>query len=73
MRKTADPVMRRAVRLFEESKQTLEELGAKMGYRGVNGRKSVWQFLNHTADPRLSMLRKFAKAVGVSLSDLVSD
>jgi hypothetical protein len=32
-------------------------------------RKSAWQSLNKTNDPRLSMLRRFAKAVGVEVKD----
>ena len=31
---------------------------------------SAWQFLNKTNDPRLSMLRKFAAAVGCSVKSL---
>jgi hypothetical protein len=45
---------------------------------GLNGwhllaiaRKSAWQFLNKTTDPRISMLRKFAKAMGISPGRLV--
>jgi hypothetical protein len=42
-----------------------------MGYTGEAARKSAWQFLHKTADPRLSMLRRFAKAMGVSVKDLI--
>lgn len=58
---------------FTASGLTLDELGQRMGYEGDVARKSAWQFLNKTADPRLSMLRKFAAAVGVPLSRLVAD
>jgi hypothetical protein len=34
-------------------------------------RKRPWQFLNKTAGPRLSMLRRFAKAVGVDVKQLL--
>ncbi len=68
----ADSVMRRANALFEKSGMTLDELGQKMGYAEETARKSAWQFLRQTNDPRLSMLRKFAKAIGVPLRDLVS-
>jgi hypothetical protein len=44
-----------------------------MGYPKASARKSVWQFLDKTKDPRLSMLRKFATAVGVKLSTIVKD
>jgi hypothetical protein len=55
---------------FEKSKLSLEELGVKMGYPKESARKSAWQFLNQTNDPRLSMLRKFAAAVGCSVKSL---
>jgi transcriptional regulator with XRE-family HTH domain len=65
-----DPAMTRARALFQQSGLTLDELGQRMGYAGDTARKSAWQFLNKTADPRLSMLRKFAEAIGVSLDGL---
>ena len=70
---TADPLMVRLQAIFEESCLTLDELGQKMGYTGPTTRASAWQFLNRTNDPRLSMLRKFAQAVGVPLADLLAD
>jgi transcriptional regulator with XRE-family HTH domain len=57
--------------LFERSGLSLEELGSRMGYSGTAARKSAWQFLKRTNDPRLSMLRRFAEAINVSLVDLV--
>jgi transcriptional regulator with XRE-family HTH domain len=60
-----------ARRLFEKSRLSLDELGRRMGYPKESARKSAWQFLNKTADPRLSMLRKFAAAVGCSVKSLV--
>jgi len=65
--------MARAHTAFERSHLTLDELGQRMGYEESIARKSAWQFLNRTNDPRLSMLRKFAAAVGVTLAELVSD
>lgn len=58
---------------FEKSKLSLDELGLKMGYPKESARKSAWQFVHRTNDPRLSMLRKFSKAVGAKLSTLVRD
>jgi transcriptional regulator with XRE-family HTH domain len=58
---------------FEKSKLTLEELGTKMGYPPATARMSAWQFINKTNDPRLSMLRKFAAAIGIKLSALTKD
>ena len=54
------------------SKMTQEELGMLMGYDQRSARKSVSQFLK-SRDPRVSMLRRFAKATGVSLSDLLRE
>jgi hypothetical protein len=39
--------------------------------RWISG--AAWQFLNKVADPRISTLRKFAKAMGVSVEELVGD
>jgi transcriptional regulator with XRE-family HTH domain len=66
-----DPVMRAVRQAFEESKMSLDQLGIKMGYKGDMARKAAWQFLNKTADPRFSMVRRFAKAIGVTLIDLI--
>jgi transcriptional regulator with XRE-family HTH domain len=68
-----DPVMDAVRTRFEKSKLTLDQLGAKMGYPPATARKSAWQFINKTNDPRLSMLRKFAGAIGVKVSALVKD
>jgi transcriptional regulator with XRE-family HTH domain len=68
-----DPVMKKAVALFEISGMTLDELGQAMGYQGKLTRQTAWQFLNKTADPRFSMVRKFCKAMGVTLEELVSE
>ena len=62
----------RAVReFFDSSKLSLEQLGLRMGYSKQTARKSAWQFVRRTKDPRLSMLRRFASAVEVPLSELV--
>ena len=66
-----DPAMRKAAIVFEASGKSLDQLGLEMGYPAESARKSVWQFLNKTADPKLSMLRRFAKAMGVPLGDLL--
>jgi transcriptional regulator with XRE-family HTH domain len=66
-----DPAMLKAAALFERSGKTLEELGQAMGYHGELARKSLWQFLHKTTDPRLSMLRRFAKAMGVDVKELL--
>lgn len=66
-----DPVMTQVRAKFEKSKLSLDDLGQKMGYPPDSARKSAWQFIHKTNDPRLSMLRKFAQAVGTSLRSLV--
>ena len=66
-------IVRRASARFEKSGLTLDALGEKMGYPPATARKSVGQFLNKINDPRLSMLRKFAGAIGVKPSALVKE
>jgi transcriptional regulator with XRE-family HTH domain len=66
-----DPLMKRAAKLFERSGKTLEALGQAMGADPATARMTAWQFLNRTADPRLSMLRRFCKAMGIKLEELV--
>jgi hypothetical protein len=55
---------------YHKSGFTLDALGDKMGHPRKSARRSAWQFLNKTNDPRLSMLRKFATAVGCSVKSL---
>jgi transcriptional regulator with XRE-family HTH domain len=66
-----DPVMEKIRDRFAASKLSLEELGRKMGYPEASARKSAWQFLQKTNDPRLSMLRRFAEALGISPRSLL--
>ena len=40
-----------------------------MGYPEETARQSAWQFMKST-DPRMSVLRRFADAMGVSVDDL---
>lgn len=68
-----DPIIARIRDAFTTSGLTLDELGTKMGYEGDVARKSAWQFLNKTADPRLSMVRRFAEAVGVPVAELLNE
>jgi len=63
--------MERARVLFEKSGLSLDELGKRMGYAGEAARKSAWQFLHKTTDPRYSMLVRFAEAMNVTVADLV--
>jgi transcriptional regulator with XRE-family HTH domain len=73
MDEQADKVMLRVRALFAESKLTFDELGEKMGYTGPTARKSAWQFVARTNDPRVSMLRKFAAAIGVEVAELFDE
>lgn len=68
-----DPAMTRVRAGFAASGMTLDELGLKMGYPAATARKSAWQFIRQTGDPRLSMLRRYAKAMGVTIEELVAD
>jgi transcriptional regulator with XRE-family HTH domain len=68
-----DPSMQKVAQMFEASGKTLEQLGQEMGYPVESARKSAWQFLKKTGDPRISMLRRFAQAMGISIEELVSE
>jgi transcriptional regulator with XRE-family HTH domain len=65
--------MKKAAAIFAASGKSLDQLGTDMGYEGDVARKAAWQFLNKTADPRLSMLRRFAKAMGIPVEELIAD
>jgi transcriptional regulator with XRE-family HTH domain len=73
MENQPDAVMTAVRGRFEKSGFSLDELGKRMGYPDESARKSAWQFIHRTNDPRLSMLRKFADAVGVTLSTLTKE
>jgi transcriptional regulator with XRE-family HTH domain len=68
-----DPIMDRVRMLFQASGMTFEKLGHAMGYKGDIARKSAWQFVDKTNDPRFSMVRKFATALGITLEELVAE
>jgi transcriptional regulator with XRE-family HTH domain len=63
-------VMDRVRRLFNESGLSLHDLGLKMGYPAESARKSAWQFMK-TGDPRVSMIVRFADALGIEAADLL--
>lgn len=70
--KTDDAAMARVRELWERKQAdgwTQQKLGELMGYPVESARKSVSQFLR-SGDPQISMLRRFAKAVGVAVSTL---
>jgi len=64
-------VMERVRSRFERSGLTLHDLGLKMGYPEESARKSAWQFIQKTGDPRLSTLNRFAVAMGATVKDLL--
>jgi transcriptional regulator with XRE-family HTH domain len=70
-----DPSMDKVRALYDAAKKdgmTMAQLGMKMGYPSEMARQSVFQFLK-SLDPRISTLRRFAKAMGVPLSDLIAE
>jgi hypothetical protein len=67
----AATVMEKVRLLFAASGKTYDELGLAMGYKVDTARKSAWQFVARTSDPRLSMLQRFAKAMGVDVKELL--
>jgi hypothetical protein len=44
-----------------------------LSYEGGRGAQECLAVLNKTADPRLSMLRRFAKAMGVDVRELLGE
>jgi transcriptional regulator with XRE-family HTH domain len=68
-----DSAMAAVLARFKESGLSLHELGVKMGYPEATARMSAWQFITKTDDPRISMLRRFAKAMGITLSQLLDE
>ena len=72
VKKPEDVSMMRVRALFEKSGLSLHELGVKMGCPEETARQSVWQFLR-TADPHISMLRRFANAIGVTVEELIAE
>ena len=70
---SVDPAIVKARAAFAASGKTLDEIGLAMGFSAGVARKSVWQLLNKIADPKLSTLRNFAKAIGVPIEELVAE
>jgi transcriptional regulator with XRE-family HTH domain len=68
--KIEDPVMDSVRERFAKSGLTQQELGERMGYAPASARQAVSQFLK-SGDPQISMLRRFAKALGISVRSLV--
>src|SRR5208337_2266572 len=71
---TADPAMARVRELWEAKQAegwTMQRLGEAMGYNSESARKSVSQFLKKSRRPQLSMLQRFAEALGVNITELM--
>lgn len=68
-KKHEDPTMVMVRAAFEASGLTLHDLGLKMGYPAETARQSAWQFMK-TGDPRISVLRRFSEAMGISIEEL---
>jgi len=64
-----DPVMKAIRKALEASGMTQQEVGDKMGYPTATARMSVSQFLR-SHDPRVGMVRRFAKALEIPVSRL---
>lgn len=68
--KQTDPVMESIRKRIADSGMTYQELGERMGYAPTTARQAVSQFLK-SGDPRVSMVRKFAAALGISVQTLL--
>lgn len=73
---TTDPAMEKIKEIWAKKQAdgwTLQRLGEAMGYgAGPAATSAAHQFLRGN-DPRVSSLRRFARAVGVSPSTLVRE
>jgi hypothetical protein len=69
-KQTEDPTMRKVRKLIADSGKSQHEIGLAMGYPAETARQSIFQFAK-SADPRIGTLRKFAKAMGLKLEDLI--
>jgi transcriptional regulator with XRE-family HTH domain len=70
--KREDAAMAKVRSLFAGSGLTLDELGQRMGYPAASARQSAWQFMR-AGDPRISMLRRFARAMGMPVEQLLAE
>ena len=70
--KREDAAMAKVRSLFAGSGLTLDALGRRMGYPAASARQSAWQFLK-AGDPRVSGLRRFARAMGMPVEQLVAE
>jgi transcriptional regulator with XRE-family HTH domain len=57
---------------FKASGLSLHALGVAMGYDAKTARQSAFQFMK-SGDPRISMLRRFAKAMEMPLEELLAE
>jgi transcriptional regulator with XRE-family HTH domain len=70
-----DPAMVKVRQLWAAKQRegwTQTELGKRMGYPDTSARQSVSQFLT-VHDPKVGTLRRFAKALGISMTELFSE
>ena len=67
-----DIAMTRLRALFEKSDWTLHQLGLRAGYPEATARMSAWQFFK-TGDPHISMLRRFARALDMTIEDVIAE
>ena len=68
--KQTDPVMEAVRERAKQSGKTQQQIGELMGYPPASARQAVSQFLK-SGDPQISMLRRFAQAMGISLGTLL--
>jgi len=65
-----DAWVERARDAFLASHLTLYRLGLAMGYPEESARQDAWQFLYRTPAPLAADVRRFARAVGVSVTSI---
>ena len=67
-----DVSMSRIRAWMEQQGITLQELGVRMGFGESQARQAAYQFLKGK-DPRISSLRRFARAAGIPVEELIAE
>ena len=60
----------KAKQLMKSRKLTYQETGERMGYPPSDARQAVYRFINGK-NPSISMVAKFARALGVKVEELL--
>jgi len=68
-----DPIIKRLHQLYDQSGLTLTQLGQRMGMHFPKERNQAFGFLYRNNDPKVSVLRRFCGALGITWAELFAD